>query len=228
MKFDEVLNQAIAMLQRQRRISYRALRRQFQLDDQYLEDLKAEIVEVLRLAVDEDGKMLVWTGGDTPSRAVDKEQASNGAHDSGAASPAVGVATEVLRGEAERRQLTVMFCDLVDSTTLSARLDPEDLGEIIRDYQQAAAEIVARFGGHIAQYLGDGLLVYFGYPLAHEDDALRAVRSALEILTAMAGVNARIAARHRAQLAVRISIHTGPVVVGEIRGGRRTRAPRPR
>ena len=157
MKFDEVLNQAIAMLQRQRRISYRALRRQFQLDDQCLEDLKAEIVEVLRLAVDEDGKILVWTGCDTPSRAVDTEQASNRAHDLGGASPAVSVATEVLRAEAERRQLTVMFCDLVDSTTLSARLDPEDLGEIIRDYQQATAEIVARFGGHIAQYLGDGV-----------------------------------------------------------------------
>ena len=80
--------------------------------------------------------------------------------------------------EAERRQLTVLFCDLVDSTALAARLDPEELREVVRAYQAACAEVIGRFEGHIAQYLGDGLLVYFGYPLAHEDDAQRAVRLA--------------------------------------------------
>src|SRR5919198_1549335 len=77
--------------------------------------------------------------------------------------------------EAERRQLTVMFCDLVDSTALASQLDPEDLRAVIRAYQATCAEVIQHFGGHIAQYLGDGLLVYFGYPQAHEDDAQRAV-----------------------------------------------------
>ena len=83
--------------------------------------------------------------------------------------------------DAERRQLTVMFCDLVGSTALSERLDPEDLREVIHTYQECCAGVVARFGGFIARYMGDGLLVYFGYPQAHEDDAERAIRSGLGI-----------------------------------------------
>ena len=83
---------------------------------------------------------------------------------------------------AERRQVTVMFCDLVGSTALSARMDPEDLREVIAAYHRCAAEIVRRFGGFVAQYLGDGVLVYFGYPQAHEDDAERAVRTGLELI----------------------------------------------
>ena len=83
---------------------------------------------------------------------------------------------------AERRQVTVMFCDLVGSTALSARMDPEDLREVIAAYHKCAAEIVRRFGGFVAQYLGDGVLVYFGYPQAHEDDAERAVRAGLELI----------------------------------------------
>src|SRR4029453_4089143 len=81
--------------------------------------------------------------------------------------------------EAERRQLTVLFCDLVGSTPLAGQLDPEDWREVVRAYQTACAEVIGRFEGHIAQYLGDGLLVYFGYPQAHEDDALRAGRAGL-------------------------------------------------
>src|SRR6266403_1391509 len=79
--------------------------------------------------------------------------------------------------DAERRQLTVLFCDLVDSTSLAGQLDPEDLREVVRAYQQTCAEVIQRFEGHIAQYLGDGILVYFGYPTAHEDDAQRSVRT---------------------------------------------------
>src|SRR5262245_59587026 len=87
--------------------------------------------------------------------------------------------------EAERRQLTVLFCGLVDSTVLSSQLDPEELREVVRAYQDTCAKVIARFEGHIAQYLGDGLLVYFGYPLAHEDDAQRAVRAGLGMLEAL-------------------------------------------
>src|SRR5262245_20162673 len=123
--------------------------------------------------------------------------------------------------DAERRQLTVLFCDLVGSTQLSGQLDPEDLRAVVRAYQQAAAEIIARYEGHIAQYLGDGLLVYFGYPVAHEDDARRAVHTGLGIVQAIATLNTRLAAQYGVQLAVRLGIHTGPVVVGVMGGGGR-------
>src|SRR4029453_14566057 len=86
---------------------------------------------------------------------------------------------------AERRQLTVLFCDLVDSTALAGRLDPEDLREVVRAYQQTCAQVIQQFGGYIAQYLGDGLLIYFGYPHAHEDDAQRAVHASRGMLNAM-------------------------------------------
>jgi class 3 adenylate cyclase/predicted ATPase len=122
--------------------------------------------------------------------------------------------------DAERRQITVMFCDLVGSTALAGRLDPEELREHVRAYQTTSAEVIARFEGHIAQYLGDGLLVYFGYPTAHEDDAQRAVRSALGIVDAVAEHNAR-QAQSDVSLAVRVGIHTGLVVVGEVGGGSR-------
>ena len=123
--------------------------------------------------------------------------------------------------EAERRQLTVLFCDLVDSTVLASQLDPEDLREVVRAYQDTCAKVIARFEGHIAQYLGDGLLVYFGYPLAHEDDAQRAVRAGLGIVEALGQLNTRLAQERGVQLAVRLGIHTGLVVVGEVGGGTR-------
>src|SRR5206468_7203345 len=123
--------------------------------------------------------------------------------------------------EPERRQLTVMFCDLAASTALAEQLGPEDFYDMIRAYQAACAGIIQRFEGHIAQYLGDGLLVYFGYPLAHEDDARRAVRTGLGIVEAMGALNARLAQRNGVQLAVRIGTHTGVVVVGEMGGGSR-------
>ncbi len=121
--------------------------------------------------------------------------------------------------EGERRQLTVMFCDLVDSTALSARLDPEQLRDVVRAYQSACAQIVERFEGHIAQYLGDGILVYFGHPQAHEDDAQRAVRAGLGIVAAMRDLNRQLAEPLGVPLAVRVGIHTGLVVVGEMGAG---------
>jgi class 3 adenylate cyclase len=114
--------------------------------------------------------------------------------------------------EAERRQLTVMFCDLVSSTALSQQLDPEDLREVVRAYQATCTAVIERYEGHIAQYLGDGLLVYFGYPTAHEDDAQRAVRTGLGIVEAIH--HAPLLQAHNVQ--VRIGIHTGLVVVGAV------------
>ena len=116
---------------------------------------------------------------------------------------------------AERRQLTVLFCDLVGSTELAARLDPEDMGAVIRAYQARCTEVVERWGGHVAKYMGDGVLAYFGWPQAHEDDAERAVRAGLALIEAV-GAGWR---RRRAQpLAARIGIATGLVVVGELIG----------
>jgi len=115
----------------------------------------------------------------------------------------------------------VLFCDLVGSTQLSGQLDPEDLRAVVRAYQEAAAEVIARYEGHIAQYLGDGLLVYFGYPTAHEDEARRAVHTGLGIVQAIATLNTRLTAQYGVQLAVRLGIHTGPVVVGVMGGGGR-------
>jgi class 3 adenylate cyclase len=114
-----------------------------------------------------------------------------------------------------------MFCDLVDSTRLSSELDPEDYRDVVRAYQEVAAAVVQRFEGYIAQYLGDGLLVYFGYPQAHEDDAQRTIRAGLDLLQAMGPLNARLEPDTGVRLAVRIGIHTGPVVVGDIGGGSR-------
>ena len=121
--------------------------------------------------------------------------------------------------DAERRQLTVMFCDLQGSTALSQQLDPEVLRDVIRSYQEVCAGAVGRFEGHIAKYLGDGLLVYFGYPQAHEDDPQRAVRAGLAILQDMDALNARLKSDKDLELTVRIGIHTGLVVAGEMGGG---------
>jgi len=111
----------------------------------------------------------------------------------------------------ERRQLTVMFCDLVGSTALSQKLDPETLRELMRSYQQSCGAVIDQYDGHVAQYLGDGLMTYFGWPRAHEDDAERAVRASLNILEAIKAIEP--------PLQVRIGIATGPVVVGETGAG---------
>src|SRR5262245_10319462 len=118
--------------------------------------------------------------------------------------------------EAERRQLTVMFCDLVESTKLASQLDPEDYRDMVRAYQTACTEVIQRFDGHIAQLLGDGLLVYFGYPQAHEDDPHRAVRTGLGILSAMEDLNKDLQQTKGIQLGVLLGIHTGLVVVGQM------------
>jgi class 3 adenylate cyclase/DNA polymerase III delta prime subunit len=114
-----------------------------------------------------------------------------------------------------------MFCDLVDSTPLSQRLDPEDLRDVIRRYQQVCAEAIDRFGGHVARYMGDGLLVYFGYPTAHEDDARRAIRAGLAIVEDVAALSRLIEAEQGVTFAVRAGIHTGLAVIAEMGHGER-------
>jgi class 3 adenylate cyclase len=122
------------------------------------------------------------------------------------------IATPAPRTDAERRQVTVMFSDLIGSTALSARMDPEDLREVISAYQKSVTDTVQRFGGFVAKYVGDGVLVYYGYPQAHEDDAERAVRAGLELVKAVSNL------KTHAVLQTRVGIATGLVVVGDLIG----------
>jgi class 3 adenylate cyclase/predicted ATPase len=216
MTFDEILDQVRLLLQQEGRVAYRVLKRRFGIDDEYLEDVKADLIDAKRLAVDEEGKVLVWLGVSpvsNPKFQVPSSQSltpNTQCPSSGPQVPAAG------RSAAERRHLTVMFIDLVDSTLLSQQLDPEDYHARVRAYQTACSQVIVRYEGHIAQYLGDGVLVYFGYPAAHEDDAVRAVRSGLEIVAAVSQLQVT------PPLQVRIGLHTGPVVVAEIGAGART------
>ena len=240
MTFDEVLDQVRELLQQRGRVTYRSLKLRFQLDDEMLAGVSEELIEAERVAADDNGKVLVWTGGDEAA-AVPSDTLS--------LAPTSPVKS--LKLEAERRHLTVMFCDLVSSTALSEQLDPEELGEVVRAYQQTSATVIERYEGYVAQYLGDGILVYFGYPTAHEDDAARAVRAGLEIISALqrpsspspfqgegrgegSGTKPSLDSPHprplrgrrplpkgARELKVRIGIHTGPVVIGTMGGGER-------
>src|SRR6516225_8035042 len=218
MTFEEILDQAIAILQRRGRLTYGALKRQFQLDDATLDDLKNELIEGQRLAVDERGNVLVWTGeaGTTPTPPPAPASALQPALQEVPPPPVAPSPPD-----AERRQLTVMFCDLVDSTKLSSQLDPEEYRDVVRAYQRVCTDVIQRYEGYIAQLLGDGLLIYFGFPVAHEDDAQRAVRAGLGMLAAMGDLNTRLQQAKGIQLGVRLGIHTGLVVVGEMGGAGR-------
>jgi predicted ATPase/class 3 adenylate cyclase len=201
MTFDEILARARDLLQRDKRVSYRGLKRRFDLDDGYLEDLKEELIGALRVAADEDGRFLVWVGEERAAPATGRPDA-----------PAP---------DAERRQLTVMFCDLVGSTELSEQLDPEELRALVKAYQETSTQAVRRYDGVVVQHLGDGLLVYFGYPRAHEDDPERAVRAALQIIATVGARCFAPSASGPRPLQVRIGIHTGLVVIGEVGAGER-------
>jgi class 3 adenylate cyclase len=216
MDFYAVVTHVIELLRSRERVSYRALKLQLQIDDETIEALKDELIYAQRVAVDEESRVLVWTGGVGATPASIPTPSASGPSDiprdlPGEVAPRP---VDTRPPEAERRQLTVLFCDLVGSTQLSAQLDPEDLRAVVRAYQEAAAAVIQQYEGHIAQYLGDGLLVYLGYPTAHEDDARRAVHTGLGGIQAIATLNTRLAAQYGVQLAVRAGVHTGSVVVG--------------
>ena len=167
-KFSEVVDQAAALVEQRQRVSTRALRREFNLDDETLDDLIHELVDVLQLARKQSNDILVAATATLPP------------------SDATASQSETPQSEVERRQITVVFCDLVGSTAISKRLDPEDLSDLFDNYRRAAAQAVAEFDGHVAQYLGDGIMVYFGWPTAHEDDATRAVKASLSLIERVA------------------------------------------
>jgi class 3 adenylate cyclase/predicted ATPase len=220
MDFYEVVGQVRELLRRQGRVSYRALKLQFKLDDDYIEGLKDELIYAQQMARDEDNRVLVWVG-DAEEIAFPPPQRPRQP-----TTPTTQPTHERLFAasrspEAERRQLTVMFCDLVDSTQLSSQLDPEEYREVVRAYQAACNDVIQRYDGYIAQYLGDGLLVYFGYPTAHEEDAQRAIYTGLGIVEAIGALNIRLEPTKGIKLAIRLGIHTGLVVVGEMGGAGR-------
>jgi class 3 adenylate cyclase len=189
--FSQILYSAIGLLVIEGRLSYRRLRAEFHLDDAQLEALKFELVEVKRLAADQEGELLMWIGdatvNRTPRSTLTVKPASRlaeSAPHAGAAPMepgellATSPAVEPSGGGAERRPLTVMFCDLADSTALSTRLDSEDLQDLIRAYQERCTALVREYGGFVARYLGEGILVYFGYPTALSRGRLPGARSA--------------------------------------------------
>jgi class 3 adenylate cyclase/predicted ATPase len=193
MTFEQLLDAAIELLQRRQRLTYAALKRQFDLDNELLEDLKQELIRSQRVARDEDGVVLVWQG-----------------HERSAAEKRI---------EAERRQLTIVFCDLVDSTTLSDSLDPEEMRVVLRAFQDAVATVIARHEGFVNSYMGDSVLIFFGYPQAHEDAAARALRAGLEIIDTVSALRPQ----PDISLKARAGIATGTVVVGDVIGEGRSR-----
>src|SRR5271165_3448073 len=179
---------------------YEALFRQNDIDAEVLSELTDGDLEKFGVSFGHRKRLL-------------KAIASLGSTES-APKPAVAVPPQTHTDVAERRHLTVMFCDLVGSTALSARLDPEDMREVIRAYQDASSGAIARYDGFVAKFMGDGVLAYFGFPRAHEEDAERAVRASLDI----AAVVAKLDTRAKETLKVRIGIATGIVVVGDLVG----------
>ena len=219
MTFDEVLDQVRVLLQQRGRVTYRSLKLRYQLDDEMLAGVTDELIKAERVAADEDGAVLVWTAGET-SRETDSQPADAPVPEFPSSAPPAPPDRAALAGE--RRQLTVMFCDLVGSTALSTELDPEEYQAVVQAYQATCSAIIEKYAGRIAQHLGDGLLTYFGYPTAHEDDAARAVRASLEIVTALREQGLSPTGRGvQRPVQIRIGIHTGLVVVGEIGGGQK-------
>src|SRR5215472_10652088 len=233
MNFERVLQTVLWRLVTEGSISYRRIKLSFGLDNDGLEELRRELIVIKRVAADLDGEILVWALDGRaaqpeplplpqPLRAlgqVEKPTAPAAEHDLPVAAPvssaSVAPAAIAAAPEAERRQLTVMFCDLVGSTALSTGMDPEDLRDVIASYQSRCSAAIRHYDGFVAKYMGDGILVYFGYPRAHEDEAERSVRAGLDIVEAMAELNAAIARPPGVELAVRIGIATGPVIVGD-------------
>ena len=215
--FEEVLTQAIAMLQRLGRVSYRALKVQFQLDDDLLELLKDEIVAVHQLARDQEGKMLVWTG---DTRCWPRlPPAPDQAHAPLTYTPphlAEKILTSRSAIEGERKQVTVLFADLKGSMELLADRDPEEARQLLDPVLERMLEAVHRYEGTVNQVMGDGIMALFGAPLAHEDHAVRACYAALAMQAAVQQYAAEVQRTHGVPVQIRVGLHAGEVVVRAI------------
>ena len=219
MTFEEILDQAIAMLQRRGRLTYSTLKRQFQLDDAALEDLKNELIEGQRLAVDEQGNVLVWTGAERSAPDATAPPASTQDRAPLAYTPAY-LAEKILTSksalEGERKQVTVLFADLKGSTELIRDLDPEQARAILDPALHAMMDAVHRYEGTVNQVMGDGIMALFGAPVAHEDHAVRACYAALAMQDALRRYSEEVRRSHGLEMQARVGLHSGEVVVRAI------------
>ena len=218
MTFEEILDHAIAMLQRRGRLTYGTLKRQFQLDDAALEDLKNELIEGQRLALDERGNVLVWTGAEVSAPHPTTPSASS--QDRPLAYPPQYLAEKVLHSrnamEGERKQVTVLFADLKGSMELLADRDPEEARHILDPVLERLMAAVHRYEGTVNQVMGDGIMALFGAPLAHEDHAVRACYAALAMQEAMRRYSAEVRRMHGVEVQIRVGLNSGEVVVRAI------------
>ena len=218
MTFDEVLDQAIEMLRRRGRVSYRALKRQFDLDDAYLEDLKAEMITVHRLATDQHGEMLVWIGDSTsaplPEAPVRDQERDPLSYTPKHLTEKILASRTALAGE--RKQVTVLFADLKGSLELLADRDPEEARQLLDPVLERMMEAVHRYEGTVNQVMGDGIMALFGAPLAHEDHAVRACYAALRMQETVHGYGEAIQRSHGVPVHIRVGLNSGEVVVRSI------------
>src|SRR2546427_611747 len=218
MTFEEVLDQAIALLQRRGRVTYRTLKRQFQLDDAALEDLTVELIKGQRLVVDEDGEVLVWSG-DTPPPLPPGPPTPAAARAPVTYTPAY-LAEKILTSrsalEGERKQVTVLFADLKGSTELIEGLDPEEARRLLDPALHVMMDAVHRYEGTVNQVLGDGIMALFGAPVAHEDHAVRACYAALAMQAAMRRYAEEVRRSHGLEMQARVGLNSGEVVVRAI------------
>ena len=210
MTFKEILAQVIDWLQQDKRLSYRALKRQFALDDDYLDDLKAELIEVRRVALDEDGRVLVWTG-DTPPAV-----AAPAPHTYTPSYLAEKILTSRSALEGERKQVTVLFADLKGSMELLAERDPEEARQLLDPVLERMMAAVHRYEGTVNQVMGDGIMALFGAPLAHEDHAVRACYAALAMQAAIQAYAEDVRRAHGITVQMRLGLNSGEVVVRAI------------
>src|SRR3989475_10050201 len=217
MTFEEILDQAIAMLQRRGRLTYSTLKRQFQLEEDALEDLKNELIEGQRLAVDEGGNVLVWSGMAAPPAPPAPPPATAPAP---LAYTPPYLVEKILTArsalEGERKQVTVLFADLKGSTELIRDLDPEAAQHLLDPALQRMMDAVHRFEGTVNQVLGDGIMALFGAPLAHEDHAIRACYAALAMQDALRRYAEEVRRTHGLTVQMRVGLNSGEVVVRAI------------
>jgi len=216
--FDEVLEQALEMLQRRGRVSYRALKVQFQLDDDLLEILKEEIVEVHQVARDQEGKMLVWTGA-TATAAPSFPPAPDQERTPLTYTPpylAEKILTSRSALEGERKQVTVLFADLKGSMELLADRDPEEARQLLDPVLERMMAAVHRYEGTVNQIVGDGIMALFGAPIAHEDHTVRACYAALAMQGAIRAYAEAARRVHGITVQMRVGLNAGEVVVWTI------------
>ena len=218
MTFEELVDQAIAMLERRGRVTYRALKRQFQLDDDVLEDLTAEIIKAQRLAVDEDGEVLVWTGtvASASRSPAPTQEPVRAPHAYTPPHLAEKILTSKAALEGERKQVTVLFADLKSSMELLADRDPEEARQLLDPVLERMMAAVHRYEGTVNQVMGDGIMALFGAPIAHEDHAVRACYAALAMQEAIRRYSEEVRRVHGVEVQIRVGLNSGEVVVRAI------------